>query len=127
MSIQKYAFKSKGKFIRNWSDSSAELDSFTDDLDKAKLYAAPTINLHVEVFAQRGYEMVEVEIGRTVVGPARAMTDVLQERLDILQQEYDQLDVFAQKDIDAMPEADFRRYKRLGTVIKNRAPSMLTW
>jgi hypothetical protein len=118
MTTTKYALLSNGKYVKSYSYDDVKL---TDDIDKAKLLTLRGFTeFTIMACVQHGYEMVEVKSTRAEAGKPTPVSNMLQQRLDVLQKEFDLLDVVMEKDIEELADKDFRRWKRLKRVLKEK-------
>ena len=121
----KYAIMSDGKYIKSYGSKGPIL---TDDIDKAKLYTKRSFNNEtIMISSKKNYQMVEVKVSRYPATKPVPMSTLLDQKLTKLQDEFDKLDVVAQRDIEELSEVDFRRYRRLKNVLKQKDISYLDW
>jgi hypothetical protein len=118
-----YAIMSNGSYIKSYGTKGPKL---TDDIDKAKLYTKRSFNNHtIMVSSRENYQMVEVKVSRSAATEPVPISILLEQKLVALQAEFDILNIEAEKDIEAMTEPDFRRWRRLRSVLKARNISFL--
>lgn len=116
----KYAFSVKGKgYIKSFGICIGDgTEKFTDDIDKATLISEKALRNGISTFAHFKYDLVKVIITRSA-WDAIPSSDILEEELDKMQIEFDALDVQATADIDAMKDADYKRWKKLRWCLKD--------
>jgi hypothetical protein len=125
MTTTKYALLFRGKYVKSYSHTDVKL---TSDIDKAKLLTKRAFtDFTIMTCVQQGYQMVEVKSTRAEAGNPTPVSNMLQQRLDELQKEFDLLNVIMERDIEELAEKDFRRWKRLKRVIEQKDISSLDW
>jgi hypothetical protein len=118
MATTKYALLFRGKYVKSYSHDDVKL---TDDINKAKLLTTRGFtNFTIMTCVQQGYKMVEVKSSRVEAGTPTPVSKMLQQRLDVLQKEFDILDVVMERDTEELAEKDFRRWRRLRSVLKEK-------
>jgi len=117
MPKQKYAMvKDKSGFIRDWDAISGKF-TFTDEIDRALLYTNPGIEEHLPFLEKYDIELVPVEVVRVITGTRKHSTDLLNDVLARLQNEFDNLN---QYDVDDLSDADYKYWRRLKRQIETR-------